>query len=615
MFDRCAAHSYSKFRLKKGDKHLDSTFTNSNPPHHIPESLSDITYYIYSARRTPVEVLRSVVRQNFHAREYPNSFRRFYEWSPDECIPEFFTAPEFLVSMHEPSVMEDLELPSWTPTPEAFIRWHRSKLDADEVAVNLHHWIDLTFGVALSGDEAVKRKNVVLGCQETDETGVDLLNKRPGFVQLFTEPHPRAQRSVPSDDAVSSVHPDNQLGRDLGSRGPKVSVAAAESSDALAPDDDAAQALKPIPLQRVGSSSRGPPPMPPDVGEPAKSQSTDADAPISTQQHPEQQHHLPAHVVSSPRGNQGDGSALIGHISAPIHCATPFNQLEEYQHLLSFVDRNAGVLEGKFSPEHVLASLQNTGLGAGSAGSSNDDRSNFARATSFEELAKKDLFAVAVIICMVLSSTGRAPLDHCPQHVIDVFLERQRQGDSEASHQQLFGYLLRRQRGHHLSEPLLVAVTGLMTGTLSAADVVGCKNAGQTPPHQQHALKLSSFVRAPIFPAYFHDLHVCLSRLVTSRSWSVRLQRTKEAMSWILSLPDDAVQIALPHITLLWACGTRGGGGGAKEITGFPTPDIHLGALQLFGYARCCDFAIAPLKSSLYCSSARLHCYECSGGL
>lgn len=60
----------SKFRLKKGDKHLDSTFENSTPPHHVPESLSDITYYIYCARRTPINVLRSVVRQNFRAREY-----------------------------------------------------------------------------------------------------------------------------------------------------------------------------------------------------------------------------------------------------------------------------------------------------------------------------------------------------------------------------------------------------------------------------------------------------------------------------------------------------------------------------------------------------------------
>jgi hypothetical protein len=89
---------------------------------------------------------------------------------------------------------------------------------------------------------------------------------------------------------------------------------------------------------------------------------------------------------------------------------------------------------------------------------------------------------------------------------------------------------------------------------------------------------------------------------VTCYAWATRLQRTKTMLNWILSLPDDAVMMALPYITLLWACGSRGGGGGAKEITGFPTPDIHLGALELFqcvGVASCLVAACALLRLEL----------------
>lgn len=40
----------TKFRLSKGDRQLATTFEHSNPPHHIPEILSELTYYIYMAR-------------------------------------------------------------------------------------------------------------------------------------------------------------------------------------------------------------------------------------------------------------------------------------------------------------------------------------------------------------------------------------------------------------------------------------------------------------------------------------------------------------------------------------------------------------------------------------
>lgn len=47
--------SKTKFRLNKGDEQLDLTY-DSATPHHVTDILTDITYYVYMARRTPVSV-------------------------------------------------------------------------------------------------------------------------------------------------------------------------------------------------------------------------------------------------------------------------------------------------------------------------------------------------------------------------------------------------------------------------------------------------------------------------------------------------------------------------------------------------------------------------------
>ena len=56
--------------------------------HHITEPLSDLTYYMYLARRIPVGVLKKAVRKDFVPEHYISELTRLYEWTPDECIPE-----------------------------------------------------------------------------------------------------------------------------------------------------------------------------------------------------------------------------------------------------------------------------------------------------------------------------------------------------------------------------------------------------------------------------------------------------------------------------------------------------------------------------------------------
>lgn len=202
--------SCSKHRLAKGDTQLDFTYgvassealrrpasslLGSVVPHHIGDIASDVTYYVYKARRTTKDVLCSRVRPNWVPEQYPLSIEKMYTWTPDEAIPEFFTSPELFYSIHPD--LPDLEVPQWCSSPEEFVRIHRNLLESDQVSVNLNHWIDLTFGCKLSGEAAVKAKNVYLSLVDGHTHPTN-----SGIVQLFRSLHPKRVRNVPAPYAI-----------------------------------------------------------------------------------------------------------------------------------------------------------------------------------------------------------------------------------------------------------------------------------------------------------------------------------------------------------------------------------------------------------------------------
>ena len=187
----------SKFRLNKGDHQLDMTYkgvsreNDSNAvPHHVSDVLSDITYHVYLARRTPKSVLCNHVRTKWEPNEYPSSMQRLYYWTPDECIPEFFSDPTIFQSIH--ADLPDLELPEWSGSPHEFIAQHQEMLESEHVSRNLNHWIDLTFGYKLASKASIKAKNVCLHLVDKHQFVTN-----HGVVQLFTKPHPSRSFAAP----------------------------------------------------------------------------------------------------------------------------------------------------------------------------------------------------------------------------------------------------------------------------------------------------------------------------------------------------------------------------------------------------------------------------------
>lgn len=117
-----------------------------------------------------------------------------------ELIPEMFYCPELLVNMNAVDMgrtqsgqpIGDVALPSWAKNPHDFMRQQREALESEYVSMNLHHWIDLIFGVKARPPHLVGGNNgAVDACNVffhlTYERAVDLDHLRDSNPLLYVQ--------------------------------------------------------------------------------------------------------------------------------------------------------------------------------------------------------------------------------------------------------------------------------------------------------------------------------------------------------------------------------------------------------------------------------------------
>ena len=131
-----------------------------------------------------------------------------------ELIPEFYSLPEFLENANafhlgtrqDGVAVGDVELPPWAKgSTHEFVRVMREALESETVSARIHEWIDLVFGAAQHGPEAVRRKNVfhhltyegsvnlgaVADPAQRAAAEAQIINFGQTPAQLFKKAHPR----------------------------------------------------------------------------------------------------------------------------------------------------------------------------------------------------------------------------------------------------------------------------------------------------------------------------------------------------------------------------------------------------------------------------------------
>lgn len=164
-----------------------------------------------------------------------------------ELIPEMYCFPECLINSNrlplgelqtlnedgelvsdgEGQVVDHVVLPDWCNNdPYEFIRLHREALESEYVSMNLHHWVDLIFGVKQKGQAAIDAYNVFyyLTYENALSTGIDSIEddlQREAIKaqvthfgqtpsQLFSKPHPQrvpcSEVPVPLCSKIQALH-------------------------------------------------------------------------------------------------------------------------------------------------------------------------------------------------------------------------------------------------------------------------------------------------------------------------------------------------------------------------------------------------------------------------
>lgn len=131
---------------------------------------NDMSVSILLLRAEPFTTTYLNTQQKFDLARFPNSLSKLYTASTEvngfELVPEYFTTSEIFVNNDKDIVYGNdsynkVVLPDWVvdQNPQDFVKKHRLALESNYVSMHLNEWIDLIFGFAQSGQEAVNRYN------------------------------------------------------------------------------------------------------------------------------------------------------------------------------------------------------------------------------------------------------------------------------------------------------------------------------------------------------------------------------------------------------------------------------------------------------------------------
>ena len=129
-----------------------------------------------------------------------------------ELTPEFYDFPDFLTDVNKAGA-KDVDLPPWSKSPEHFIFIMKDCLEA----AHIEQWIDLIFGYAQTGQNAINAKNLFMPilyhtyqAKEEDDPqtmAIQLANWGQCPAQLFKKKHnPRTQ-----EKALTNICSDSTL--------------------------------------------------------------------------------------------------------------------------------------------------------------------------------------------------------------------------------------------------------------------------------------------------------------------------------------------------------------------------------------------------------------------
>jgi hypothetical protein len=140
--------------------HHGSLYSNKNILEHFLYRVMPYTQYQFDLNSGRVDSVGRMFK-NFQVNFTLSAEINFFEMIPENYYLEQYLVNTNNLAFYEEFDLDNVELPDWAnQNPRLFTLTMRRALECDVVTKGLGKWIDLIFGIAQYGNEAVKRINV-----------------------------------------------------------------------------------------------------------------------------------------------------------------------------------------------------------------------------------------------------------------------------------------------------------------------------------------------------------------------------------------------------------------------------------------------------------------------